>query len=181
VTVHHPPRDPRGCSAMGTTSYASLGSCPGMIGIPHDSAIGGEGSRWILSFAKPGHKSALLLQPRTAPAGGGACWSRRQVGIVPWGTARPINPAIRQLFPRSSRNRPRYAVCAGGLFRPQWPKFELVLERNAALRVFGHCRSEALQKMLTTLATLTAPVVVLTILIIAVCEIRDAWDRNRIK
>jgi hypothetical protein len=35
--------------------------------------------------------------------------------------------------------------------------------------------------MLTTLATLTAPVVVLTILIIAVCEIRDAWDRNRIK
>jgi hypothetical protein len=35
--------------------------------------------------------------------------------------------------------------------------------------------------MLTTLATLTAPIVLLTILIIVVCEIRDAWERNRIK
>jgi hypothetical protein len=31
------------------------------------------------------------------------------------------------------------------------------------------------------LATLTAPIVLLTILIIVVCEIRDAWERNRIK
>jgi hypothetical protein len=38
-----------------------------------------------------------------------------------------------------------------------------------------------LQKMLTTLATLTPPVVVLTILIVAVYEIKDAWDRSRIK
>lgn len=36
-------------------------------------------------------------------------------------------------------------------------------------------------KMLTMLATLAAPVVVLTILIIVVCEIRGAWDRNRIE
>ncbi|SHN83829.1 hypothetical protein SAMN05444170_5665 [Bradyrhizobium erythrophlei] len=35
--------------------------------------------------------------------------------------------------------------------------------------------------MLTTLATLIAPIVVLTILIIVVCEIKDAWERNRIK
>jgi hypothetical protein len=36
-------------------------------------------------------------------------------------------------------------------------------------------------KMLTMLATLAAPVVVLTILIIVACEIRDVWDRNRIE
>jgi hypothetical protein len=35
--------------------------------------------------------------------------------------------------------------------------------------------------MLTTLATLIAPIVVPTILIIVVCEIKDAWERNRIK
>jgi hypothetical protein len=36
-------------------------------------------------------------------------------------------------------------------------------------------------KMLTMMATLAAPVVVLTILIILACEIRDAWHRNRIE
>jgi hypothetical protein len=36
-------------------------------------------------------------------------------------------------------------------------------------------------KMLTMLATLAAPVVVLTILIIVGCEIRDVWDRDRIE
>lgn len=36
-------------------------------------------------------------------------------------------------------------------------------------------------KMLTMMATVAAPVVVLTTLIIVICEIRDAWHRNRIE
>lgn len=35
--------------------------------------------------------------------------------------------------------------------------------------------------MLTIMATLAAPVVVLTTLMIVVYEIRDVWDRNRIE
>jgi hypothetical protein len=55
------------------------------------------------------------------------------------------------------------------------------LGTNSRSARFGHRRSEGCKKMLTTLATLTAPIVVLTILIIVVCEIKDAWERNRIK
>jgi hypothetical protein len=52
--------------------------------------------------------------------------------------------------------------------KPRICMFSCIVARKAA-------------KMLTMLATLAAPVVVLTMLIIVACEIRDVWDRNRIE
>jgi hypothetical protein len=53
--------------------------------------------------------------------------------------------------------------------------FEPALEQTDALHVLGHCRSGG--KMLTILAILAGPILMTTIVMIVVFEIRDAWDR----
>jgi len=57
--------------------------------------------------------------------------------------------------------------------------FELALEQTHALHVYGHCPGNS--KMLTILAMLAAPVLVTTIVLIVVFEIKEAWDRNRLR
>ena len=64
---------------------------------------------------------------------------------------------------------------------PRWPNlnFEPTLEQTDALHDHGHCRSGA-AKCLTILAILSGPILVATIVMIVVFEIRDAWHRNRL-
>jgi len=52
------------------------------------------------------------------------------------------------------------------------------LELTDALRVLGQIAREP--QMLTILAIIAGPILVATILMIAVFEIKDAWDRNRL-
>lgn len=54
------------------------------------------------------------------------------------------------------------------------------LEQKDGLRVSSIVAGEPAE-MLTIMATLAAPVVVLTTLMIVVYEIRDVWDQNRIE
>jgi len=67
-------------------------------------------------------------------------------------------------------------------FNPLWPglNFVPVLEQSPAVRVHGHCRSGSF-KMLTILAILAGPILVTTIIMIVVFEIKDVWDRNRLR
>lgn len=66
--------------------------------------------------------------------------------------------------------------CAGPVFRPEFQFWN-----NLRVWMFPSIVAREAAKMLTMLATFAAPVVVLTILIIVACEIRDAWDRNRVE
>jgi hypothetical protein len=54
------------------------------------------------------------------------------------------------------------------------------LEQTHALRVQGADRLGN-SRMLTILAMLAAPVLVATIVLIVIFEIKDAWDRNRLR
>src|SRR5260370_11788428 len=85
-------------------------------------------------------------------------------------------------YHREREVRVRVAARRWPRFRSRWPdlNFEGVLEQTDVLHVPGHCRSGNC-KMLTMLAILAGPILVATILIIAVSEIRDAWDRNRLR
>ena len=56
--------------------------------------------------------------------------------------------------------------------------FQAPLELTDALRVLGQIAREP--QMLTILAIIAGPILVATILMIAVFEIKDAWDRNRL-
>lgn len=82
-------------------------------------------------------------------------------------------------FPKFGETARSVLAC---LWIGQWPylKFELALEQTAALRVHGHCRSWN-REMLTILAILAAPILITTIVTIFVFEIKDAWDRNRLR
>lgn len=53
------------------------------------------------------------------------------------------------------------------------------LEQSNPLHVHGHCRSGSC-KMLTILAIWAGPIMVITVLMIVVFEIKDAWKRNRL-
>ena len=69
---------------------------------------------------------------------------------------------------------------SGLILFPQWPdlNFEIGL---GATRCSARSRASSLgnYKMLTILAMLAAPILVTTIVMIVVFEIRDAWARHR--
>jgi hypothetical protein len=54
------------------------------------------------------------------------------------------------------------------------------MEQTDALHVHAHSRSGR-YKMLTILAILAGPILVTTIVMIVVFEIKDVWDRNRLR
>ena len=58
--------------------------------------------------------------------------------------------------------------------------FEVALEQTDTLHVQQPCQLGGC-KMLTALAILAGPILVATILMIAVYEIKDAWDRHRLR
>jgi hypothetical protein len=57
--------------------------------------------------------------------------------------------------------------------------FAATLEQTRALPLPGNCRSGK-RKMLNILVMLAGPILVITIVMIVVFEIRDAWNRNRL-